>query len=62
LDRIFVTFSGATTDTGYAGTGIITGGTGQYSGIQGKLAYQCKPVYAAQGISNCTQQFDYQLQ
>jgi hypothetical protein len=43
LDRIFVTFSGATTDTGYAGTGIITGGTGRYSGIQGKLAY---PVQA----------------
>jgi hypothetical protein len=62
LDRIFVTFSGVGTVTDYVGTGVITGGTGRYSGIEGKLAYQCKAVDAAQGISNCTQQFDYQLQ
>jgi hypothetical protein len=62
LDRIFVTFSGTGSGTGGAGTGVITGGTGRYSGIQGKLTYQCKPADAAQGIYNCTQQFDYQLQ
>ena len=62
LDRIFVTFSGTGNGTGGAGNGVITGGTGRYSGIQGKLAYQCKPADAAQGIYNCTQLFDYQLQ
>ena len=62
LNRIFVTFSGTSTAASGTGTGVITGGTGRYSGIQGKLAYQCVVADGAQGLYNCTQQFDYQLQ
>jgi hypothetical protein len=63
-DKIFIVWSGKGTNKvgGLGtGTGTITGGTGTYSGIQGKMAWQCMTVDPSQGLSACTQQFDYQL-
>jgi hypothetical protein len=61
-DKIFVGWSGKGTDNAdEQGTGTITGGVGKYAGIEGKVVWQCKPVDAAQDLSACTQQFDYQL-
>ena len=61
-DKIFVGWSGkGTENVGEQGTGTITGGIGKYDGIQGKFAYQCKPIDPAQGLFDCTQRFDYQL-
>jgi hypothetical protein len=61
-DKIFIVWSGKGTDNvGEQGTGTITGGTGKYAGIKGKMAYQCKNVEPSQHLFACTQQFDYQL-
>jgi hypothetical protein len=61
-DKIFAAFSGKGTDNvDEQGTGTITGGTGKYDGIQGKVAYQCKISDPAQIIFTCNQQFDYRL-
>ncbi len=61
-DKIFIVWSGKGTDNvGEQGTGTITGGAGKYAGIEGKMVWECKPVDAAQDLSTCTQQFDYQL-
>ncbi len=61
-DKILITFSGKGNDNGGdQGTGTIIGGIGKYAGIQGKMAWQCHPVDAAQNVGACTQQFDYQL-
>jgi hypothetical protein len=61
-DKIFVGFSGKGTDNvSEQGTGTLTGGTGKYDGIQGKLAYQCKPIDPSEVIFACNEQFDYQL-
>lgn len=61
-DKIFIVWSGKGTDNaGEQGTGTIIGGIGKYSGISGKMAYQCKWVDQSQVINTCTQQFDYQL-
>jgi hypothetical protein len=61
-DKIFVAYSGKWTDNvGGQGGGPITGGIGRYAGIEGKFAWQCKDVDAAQSLIACTQQFDYQL-
>jgi hypothetical protein len=62
-DKIFITWSGtrAENEGGDHGTGAIIGGIGKYAGVQGKMTFQCKEVEPAQGLSACTQQFDYQL-
>jgi hypothetical protein len=61
-DKFFIVWSGKGTDNvGAQGTGTITGGTGKYAGIQGKMAWQCKDVEPSQWLVACTQQFDYQL-
>jgi hypothetical protein len=61
-DKFFIVWSGKGTDNvGGQGTGTITGGTGKYAGIQGKMAWQCKEVEPSQNLYACTQQFDYQL-
>ena len=61
-DKIFVAYSGKWTDNvGGQGGGPITGGIGKYAGIEGRWAFQCKEVDASQGLTACTQQFDYQL-
>jgi hypothetical protein len=61
-DKIFIVWTGkGTGDVDYQGTGTITGGTGKYAGIQGKMVWQCKTVEPSQGLNTCTQQFDYQL-
>jgi hypothetical protein len=61
-DKIFVEWSGKGSDNvAEQGAGTITGGTGKYDGIQGKMAYQCKPIDPAQRLFDCTQRFDYQL-
>jgi hypothetical protein len=61
-DKIFVGFLGKQTgkDT-EQGTGTLTGGTGRYEGIQGKLAYRCKIIDPAEVILACNEQIDYQL-
>jgi hypothetical protein len=61
-DKIFAEFTGKGTDNvAEQGAGTITGGTGKYDGIQGKIAYQCKTVDPAQRLFDCTQRFDYRL-
>jgi hypothetical protein len=62
-DKIFVGLSGKGTDNvGEQGSGPITGGSGKYAGIQGKIAYQCKPINRDPVVLyECTQQWDYQL-
>jgi hypothetical protein len=61
-DKFFILWSGKGTDNvGAQGTGTITGGTGKYAGMQGKMAWQCKDVESSQDLVACTQQFDYQL-
>jgi hypothetical protein len=62
-DKILITYSGTASESegGDRGTGTIIGGIGKFAGVQGKMAYQCKQVDAAQELHACTQQFDYQL-
>jgi hypothetical protein len=61
-DKIFTDSSGKFTPTsGLAGTGIITGGTGKFSGIHGKTAFQCKTLSAPTGQGACMHKFDYEL-
>lgn len=61
-DKIFTVWSGTeTANEGGHGTGTIIGGIGKYAGVQGKVAYQCKPIDQAHELQACTQQFDYQL-
>jgi hypothetical protein len=60
-DKILITYSGTETETEGHGTGAIIGGIGKYAGVQGKMAYQCKPVDQEHELTACTQQFDYQL-
>jgi hypothetical protein len=44
-DKIFIVWSGKGTDNvGEQGTRIITGGPGKHAGIQGKFAYNAKPL------------------
>jgi hypothetical protein len=60
-DKIFTDYSGTSTPAGdYTGMNTITGGTGKFTGIQGKAPFQCK-FLNAQGQTACTQQFAYQL-
>ena len=59
-DKIFTDYSGNFTSAGFAGMNTITGGTGKYSGIQGKAPFQCRALND-KGQLSCTQQFDYQL-
>jgi hypothetical protein len=60
-DKIYIVWAGTSTETGAQGTGTIIGGIGKYTGVQGKITYNCKPVDPTQGLLACTQQFDYQL-
>ena len=61
-DKFFIVWTGKGTDkVGAQGTGTITGGTGKYAGIQGKMVWRCKTVEPSQDLSACTQQFDYEL-
>ena len=61
-DKIFVEWSGKGTDNvAEQGAGTITGGTGKYDGIRGKMAYQCKTIDPGQRLFDCTQRFDYRL-
>ncbi len=60
-DKIFTDYSGSLTAAGqFDGMNQITGGTGKYSGIQGKAPFQCKAI-SANGHWACTQQFEYRL-
>jgi hypothetical protein len=60
-DKIFTEATGKFTPTsGLAATGTITGGTGKFSGIQGKTAAQCTTL-SAMGQASCALQFDYKL-
>jgi hypothetical protein len=46
--------------TGFAGSGLITGGIGRFAGIEGKDSYECKGLNAmGQGV--CSVQLDYEL-
>jgi hypothetical protein len=61
-DKILITFTGKGNDIGGdQGTGTIIGGIGKYAGIDGKMVWQCHSVDATQGLTACTQQFDYRL-
>ena len=61
-DTIFLEYSGKGTDNvAEQGTGTLTGGTGKYDAVQGKVAYQCKIIDQAQRLFDCTGKWDYQL-
>ena len=60
--EIFLEYSGKGTDNvAEQGTGTLTGGTGKYDAVQGKVAYQCKIIDQAQRLFDCTEKWDYQL-
>jgi hypothetical protein len=60
-DKIFTDWSGALKADGtFSGMNQITGGTGKFTGIQGKAPFQCKALNA-NGQWTCAQQFEYRL-
>jgi hypothetical protein len=60
-DKIFNDWTGAADANGVlAGMNQLTGGTGKFSGIQGKGPFQCKALNA-NGQYVCTQEFEYRL-
>ena len=60
-DKIFSDWTGAMPpNSQFEGMFKLTGGTGKYTGIQGKASDQCKPLNA-NGQWACTEQFEYRL-
>jgi hypothetical protein len=60
-DKIFTDWTGTLPPSNqFSGMNQITGGTGKFTGIQGRVPFQCKPV-SANGQWVCTQQFEYRL-
>ena len=60
-DKIFTDWTSQLAASGaLEGMNKITGGTGKYSGIQGKAPFQCQALNA-NGQWVCTQQFEYRL-
>lgn len=60
-DKIFTDYTGTLgTDGVFNGMNQITGGTGKFSGITGKAAFQAKAL-STQGHFGATQQFEYRL-
>lgn len=60
-DKIFTDWSGSMPpNTQFDGLNQITGGTGKYAGIQGKVPFQCVALNG-NGQWACTQQFKYRL-
>ena len=60
-DRFFTDWTGSLPPNGqFDGLNQITGGTGKYTGMQGKGPFHCKPLNG-NGQWACTQQFDYRL-
>jgi hypothetical protein len=60
-DKIFTDWSGMLKADGtFDGMNQITGGTGKFTGVQGKAPFHCKALNAS-GQWTCTQQFEYRL-
>ena len=60
-DKIFNDWTGAVEPSGiFEGLNQFTGGTGKYSGIQGRAPFHCKALNANAQYA-CTQEFDYRL-
>jgi hypothetical protein len=60
-DKIFTEWTGSLTPAGeFSGLNQITGGTGKFSGIDGKAPFQCKGLGANAQLT-CVQQFEYRL-
>jgi hypothetical protein len=60
-DKIFTDWTGSMPpNSQFEGLNTITGGTGKYTGVQGKAPFHCKSLNAS-GQWACTQQFEYRL-
>ena len=59
-DRIFVDWQGANASEGTEGANTIVGGTGKYSGIQGKGSWKSRDT-GPNGQHLTTQHFEYRL-
>jgi hypothetical protein len=60
-DKIFTDWTGSMPPNAqFDGVHKLTGGTGKFSGIQGKAQFHCKALNAS-GQYACTHQFEYQL-
>ena len=60
-DKIFTEWTGSMPPNApFDGLHNITGGTGKFSGIQGKAPFHCKALNTS-GQYACTQQFEYRL-
>jgi hypothetical protein len=60
-DKIFTDWTGSMPPNAqFDGLNKITGGTGKFTGIQGKAPFHCKALNAS-GQYACTQQFEYRL-
>ena len=59
-NRIFTNFSGSLLSGELSGMNQITGGTGKFTGIQGKAPFQCTALNGS-GQWACKQQCEYRL-
>jgi hypothetical protein len=60
-DKIFTSYSGKLSSFGsFEGMNKITGGTGNFNGIQGEAPFQCRALND-KGQYTCTQEFHYSL-
>jgi hypothetical protein len=62
-DKIFGDWSGKqpSPTAEFAGLGQLIGGTGKFTGIQGKWEFYCRFANSAEGQVYCRQELDYRL-
>lgn len=62
-DKIFGDWSGKqpSPTAEFAGLGQLIGGTGKFTGIQGKWEFYCRFANPAEGQAYCRQELDYRL-
>ena len=62
-DKIFGDWSGKQPSPAvdFAGLGQLIGGTGKFTGIQGKWEFYCRFANPAEGQAYCRQELDYKL-
>lgn len=61
-DKAFMDYAGTPMPSGdFAGNNTLTGGTGKFSGIQGKGPFKCRPLNLSTGQWTCDEQFEYRL-
>jgi len=62
-DKIFGDWSGKqpSPSVDFAGVGQLIGGTGKFTGIQGKWEFYCRFANPAEGQAYCRQELEYKL-